>query len=238
MLNQIHITCDISGLSLIGDIVLRHPPAGNILLKRHINYCCRNDSSLVDVCSESGIDVMVVVNELRSVLLSAPASPSWLGKDMRIIIGYILSHYNLPIRSCLEDLHRLLDRLLLIEPPPSHFLLEIDRLFTPLHKDLVRQFSVMENTFFPLLLKIADQEKPGISQHRESESKIKSAKQELSDHSTILFRLIGITEEALSGSKMDSELFRFSSGLKHLSEQVMQLICIENHLLFKKALER
>lgn len=55
----------------------------------------------------------------------------------------------------------------------------------------------------------------------------------------ILFRLNEITENALSADlKINRDFHRFSNGLEHLSAQVMQLICIENHLLFKKALER
>jgi regulator of cell morphogenesis and NO signaling len=89
----------------LGEIASRIPAASRVFREAGLDYCCGGKRTLEEVCSEKGLDLQKLIDEIRT---QAPApAPSWERRPLAALVTHILERYHEPLRRELPELHRM-----------------------------------------------------------------------------------------------------------------------------------
>jgi len=233
----------VNASSTLQSIAVELPGATRVFEKLGIDYCCRGNRRLRDVCVGADLPVDQVLQSLQDAERSAGEDPdelkNWNNESLADLIGHIVTRHHGFVREQLERLDPLLVKVLAIHGDRHPELAWIRRLFEGLRKDLLDHIGQEEKLLFPYVLQLeaaANGERavphPSfgtleaplqrmIREHDEAGTQLREIR-EASNHFLV-------PRDACLSYR---ELYQ---GLQALEEDLHQHMFLENYILFPRA---
>ena len=195
-----------------------------------MDFCCGGSKTLKDVCEESGIDRLLIVDELRSPSAAGNDDNYSLSKkandwDVNFLIDYIVNIHHTFLRVHIPEAEGYVEKIANVHGKGHPELLKIRELFTKMSQAMVLHL---------------DKEEEGLLADIKA-GKTENIKQEIEDalyyHEYVghilkemLFLSSGysVPKDACASYKHAYEL------LKNISDDIMIHVHMENNILFKK----
>jgi regulator of cell morphogenesis and NO signaling len=235
----------VKATSTLQSIAAELPSAIQVFERLGIDYCCRGNRRLRDVCIGADLPVDQVLKSLRDAERSAgeetDVPKNWNTESLADLIAHIVTRHHGFAREQLERLSPLLVKVRAIHGDRHPELEHVQRLFEGLRKDLLDHLSQEETVLFPYVLqleagasgeRVVPQPSFGaleaplqkmIRQHDEAGGQLREIR-EVSNHYLV----------PRDGCLSYRELYE---GLRALEEDLHQHIFLENYILFPRAVK-
>ena len=221
---------DVLLLKSVGEIASENPEKIGVFKKYGVDFCCGGSKTLQDVCEESGIDRILIVDELKNYSVAENDDNYSLSKkakdwDVNFLIDYIVNIHHTFLRVHIPEAEDYVEKIANVHGKGHPELLKIRGLFNK-----------MSQAMFLHL----DKEEEGLLADIKA-GKTENIKQEIEDalyyHEYVghilkemLFLSSGysVPKDACASYKHAYEL------LKNISDDIMIHVHMENNILFKK----
>ncbi len=223
-------TADVLLLKSVGEIASENPEKIGVFKKYGVDFCCGGSKTLKDVCEESGIDRLLIVDELKSPSAAENDDNYSLSKkandwDVNFLIDYIVNIHHTFLRVHIPEAESYVEKIANVHGNRHPELLKIRELFTKMSQAMILHL---------------DKEEEGLLTAIKT-GKTESIKKEIEDalyyHEYVghilkemLFLSSGysVPRDACASYKHAYEL------LKNISDDIMIHVHMENNILFKK----
>jgi len=226
----------------VGEYVANDFRTAALFSKYGIDFCCKGNRTLEEVCIKKGINPADLENEINSVLESkndnAIDFKSW---SPTLLIDYIIEKHHSYVEEKSEVLLQFLDKLCKVHGERHPELFEINSLFKMSAGDLAQHMKKEELILFPFIQKMVKAQKdsqPIQEPHFGTvENPIAMMKDEHSIEGERFDKIATLTdgftppEDACSTYKVTYQM------LKEFEQDLHKHIHLENNILFPKAIE-
>jgi regulator of cell morphogenesis and NO signaling len=134
----------------VGTIVAEKPGAASIFERYGIDYCCRGDRHLDEVCAEAGIEAEGLIREIEC----APReenTPDWAAMDRAELCDEIERRWHRPLHAELPLLDALARKVASVHGARHPELHTVEATLTSLCGELERHMWKEEHVLFPLI---------------------------------------------------------------------------------------
>ena len=226
----------------VGEYVANDFRTAALFSKYGIDFCCKGNRTLEEVCIKKNINPADLENEINSVLESkndnAIDFKSW---SPTLLIDYIIEKHHSYVEEKSEVLLQFLDKLCKVHGERHPELFEINSLFKMSAGDLAQHMKKEELILFPFIQKMVKAQKdsqPIQEPHFGTvENPIAMMKDEHSIEGERFDKIATLTdgftppEDACSTYKVTYQM------LKEFEQDLHKHIHLENNILFPKAIE-
>lgn len=212
---------------LLGKLVDTYPLTSKVLHKHGLDFCCGGRKSLAEACEASGIDLDVILSELKPSLTPSPKR-AWSDATTEELVAHILDEYHAPLPEFLSHLEMLVSRVVDVHgnKDPDRLLSLKDAIFG-LSQELRGHMMKEERILFPWIL--SEQQPPPAAP-------IEVMLSEHEDAGAFLQDIAALTDNFSAPSGACRTWRTLYSGLQHLDEELRVHIHLENNILFPRAL--
>lgn len=222
---------DIVEESKVGAVASRVPGAWKVFHRYGIDYCCRGAVALSEACRERGMDVGVVLRDLRKAAedrVDVDEGTRWGGVALSALIDHIVEHYHARHREELPLLEAMADKVSRVHGGRDARLTGLrDEVFA-LGAELSSHMMKEERVLFPWI--------------REGNGAMagEPVRVMMMEHDTAgraLDRIIALTDEFTPPAGACGTWRALYSGLRDLDAGLRMHIHLENNVLFPAALQ-
>lgn len=145
----------------VGQLVAQHPGRAQVFEKFGIDYCCGGKKPLSHACSEQGLDLQEVKQEIENFDAAHPASGiDWTRASMSELADHIITAHHDYLRESLPRLSYLTDRVKNAHGDKYPALIELDAVFNALRAGLEAHTMKEESVLFPCIKQLDRGEPP------------------------------------------------------------------------------
>ena len=219
-------------LRSVGEIASENPEKIEVFKKYGVDFCCGGSKTLKEACEESGIDQLLIADELSGPLASmtendenyslSKKAKDW---DTNFLIDYIVNIHHTFLRVHIPEASDYVEKITNVHGNRHPELLKIRGLFTKMSQALIIHL---------------DKEEKGLFQHiknRETGEIIREIKDAEYDHEYvghILKEMNFLSSCYLSPEDACASYRHAYKLLKNISDDIMIHVHLENNILFKK----
>ena len=157
---------EINTNTTIGEIVRLNFKASQLFDKHHIDFCCGGDITLAQACSNSGVDVNTLMIEIDALLkVNDPESKYIESLGLDKLCDYIVDRHHSYVNENIPFLNQKLQKLCDVHGSFHPELFEIKKLFGIIAGNLADHMKKEELILFPLIRKMATQQREGSTDH-------------------------------------------------------------------------
>lgn len=147
---------DISRNSRVSDVATEAPATIRIFQAHGIDFCCGGKRPLAEACAERGLDVDLVVTELRSVASVTGDGRDWQAAPLPELVGHIQRRFHEPLRAELPRLGAMMEKVAIRHgdhlPQTLH---PLQAAFTELAEDMLQHMAKEDAVLFPAIAALA-----------------------------------------------------------------------------------
>lgn len=226
----------------IGAYVAQDFRTAALFSKYKIDFCCKGDKTLEEVCQTKGLDIHQIENEINSVLNSSSSSEiDFKSFSPNLLIEYIVETHHEYIREKTPVLSAYLDKLCKVHGDRHPELFEINYLFSVSATDLLQHLQKEESILFPYIKIMTNAiknneniQQPGFGS---VENPIEMLKQEHETEGDLFVEIAKLTN-GYTPPNDACETYKVTFAmLKEYEEDLHKHIHLENNILFEKAKE-
>lgn len=138
----------------VSDIARSAPATIRVFQRHQLEFCCTGAAPLADACAERGLDVDVVVAELREAQEEDTSDrlDALADQPLSVIVEHIQARYHEPLRRELPRLEAMLARV--VSRHGAHLpdvILPLERLFSQLQQELLDHIGREDSVVFPAI---------------------------------------------------------------------------------------
>lgn len=233
----------ISAEKNIGQIVADDYRTAAIFKSYGIDFCCKGNRSLSEVCNQKDISVNTLQEKLTNVLQQErTASPNFKRWSLDLLADYIEKKHHRYVRSKISELNAYLEKICNAHGQNHPELFEIQELFTASAKELVSHMQKEEKILFPVIRAMAESEIDStVNIQRAAFGTVEnpiSAMMHEHDNEGERFRKIAALTNNYSPPADACNTYQVTFALlKEFEDDLHQHIHLENNMLFPKAVE-
>lgn len=226
----------------IGEYVAQDFRTAALFSKYKIDFCCKGNKTLDEVCVAKGLDVNQIENEINSVLNTNSSSEmDFKSFSPNLLIDYILETHHEYIESKTPVLLMYLDKLCKVHGERHPELFEINNLFKIASSELLNHLQKEEVVLFPFIKTMTNAiknsetiQQPGFGN---VENPIAMLKQDHETEGDLFVKISELTNEY--NPPIDAcETYKVTFAmLKEFEQDLHKHIHLENNILFHKAIE-
>jgi len=235
----------VNASSTLQSIAVELPGATRVFEKLGIDYCCRGNRRLRDVCVGADLPVDQVLKSLEDAGKSAGEDAdelkNWNNESLADLIAHIVARHHGFAREQLERLDPLLVKVLAIHSEQHPELARIRLLFEGLRNELLDHFGKEEKLLFPYIVQLeAGANGERVVPHPSFGSVEAPLQKMIREHDEAGGQLREIREASnqyvvpRDACLSYRELYQ---GLQALEEDMHQHIFLENYILFPRAIK-
>ncbi|MEC4050770.1 iron-sulfur cluster repair di-iron protein [Flavobacterium sp. SUN046] len=226
----------------IGEFVAQDFRTAALFSKYKIDFCCKGNKTLDEVCEAKGLDVNKMENEINAVLNTNSSSEiDFKSFSPNLLIDYILETHHEYIESKTPVLLMYLDKLCKVHGERHPELFEINNLFKIASSELLNHLQKEEVVLFPFIKTMTNAiknnetiQQPGFGT---VENPIAMLKQDHETEGDLFVKISALTNEydpPINACETYKVTFAM---LKEYEQDLHKHIHLENNILFHKAVE-
>jgi regulator of cell morphogenesis and NO signaling len=223
----------------LASIVTANHQTAPVLEKYSLDFCCKGKRTLAQACTEKGLSVEDITNELEASSKIESATKvvfSQMNADQ--LIGHILIHHHFYVKQIMPTIEDHLTKIAFKHGDNFPYMKEVLQLFTHLKNDMYMHMQKEEVILFPRIKELAS-----IAQYNQKkdipaayiDGPVSVMEHEHDEAGEIMYKIRALTsnytapEEACTTFKLALE------ELKAFEEDLHQHVHLENNMLFPKA---
>lgn len=226
----------------IGEYVAQDFRTATLFSKYKIDFCCKGNKTLEEVCQAKGLDTTQIENEINSVLNSGSSTEmDFKTFSPNLLIDYILETHHEYIQEKTPILLMYLDKLCKVHGERHPELFEINNLFQISANELLNHLQKEEIVLFPFIKTMTNAiknketiQQPGFGT---VENPIAMLKHDHETEGDLFAKISELTNEYNPPSDACQTYKVTFAMLKEYEQDLHKHIHLENNILFKKAIE-
>jgi regulator of cell morphogenesis and NO signaling len=223
--------------NIVGEVVATDFRTASVFKSHRIDFCCRGNRSIDDVCQTNGLNADSLVDELNNIAqLKDESTPNFQTWDMDLLADYIEKKHHRYVEKRIPELKTYLNKIAKVHGERHPELSEIDDLFSASAYELLSHMQREETILFPYIRDLATQtnnEKPHFGTVR---NPINVMMQE-HDNEGVRFRKIAELSDNYNPPNDACITYKVAfEMLKEFEEDLHAHIHLENNILFPKAI--
>jgi regulator of cell morphogenesis and NO signaling len=224
----------------IGEYVANDYRTAALFSKYGIDFCCKGNRTLEEVCDKKGLNLSVLENEINSILESSnDATIDFKSWPLDLLIDYIVKTHHHYIEEKTPTLILFLDKLCKVHGERHPELFEINKLFKISASDLSHHLKKEELILFPFIknMAISIKENQNMEQpHFGSvNNPIAMLKEEHETEGNLFSKIAELTDN-YNPPKEACETYKVTfSMLRDFEQDLHKHIHLENNILFPSA---
>lgn len=205
----------------LGTLAVRLPGATALFRQHKLDFCCHGEQTLAQSCAQRGLDADALRQALEQ--LPSPAEPAPHVTEPGALIDHILSRYHEVHRQQLPELVRMARRVEAVHRDHPAVPAGLADFLEAMEADLLQHMQKEEQILFPLLRR---------GGHPMAMGPIGVMQHEHRAHGERLERLEALTGDHTPPAGACNTWQALYAGTRRLTDDLMQHIHLENHLLF------
>ncbi len=223
--------------NIVGEIVARDYRTATVFKAHKIDFCCKGNRTIGEVCEKSNHDVENILNELNGISQDTSDNindfQSW---DMDLLADYIEKKHHRYVEKKIPELKTYLNKVARVHGERHPELVEIDQLFSASAFDLLSHMQKEENILFPFIRQMAANKGVIVPPFGTVENPINMMKHE-HDNEGERFRKIAALTNNYNPPADACTTYRVAfSMLQEFEDDLHKHIHLENNILFPKAI--
>ncbi len=227
----------------IGKIVAINYRTAEVFKKYGIDFCCKGNLLLSDVCVEKGLDYETIENEVMAKMTNASLIPEGEYKEMPldVLVNHIEHTHHVYVRDSIPTLLAFLNKICKVHGERHPELNEVYDLFDGCAHELMGHMIKEETILFPAIKQLAianQQEHPIVKPFFFGvlSNPINMMKSEHATEGDRFFRIAEITHNFMPPADGCTTYRVAFQQLNEFQNDLFQHIHLENNILFPKAL--
>lgn len=214
----------------IGNLVAKRPEYAICFEKLGVDYCCKGNKTLQEVCHEKNLDLAETMQKLRHVQGSIDVQ-NWDQMSLQEIVEYIVETYHAYSRQELPRISQLLKKLNMKHGHRYAYIAELQNVFEPMKDSLLEHMDEEEKIVFPLIIKLAAH---GKSTQEEIKNYFSALDEEHLETGKSLEKIKALTDGYTSPPGACMTHIVMLNSLQRLEKNLHEHIHKENHILFSR----
>lgn len=226
----------------IGEYVAQDFRTAALFSKYKIDFCCKGNKTLDEVCEAKGLDINKIESEINTILNSNVSSEiDFKSFSPNLLIDYILETHHVYIQDKTPILIAYLEKLCKVHGERHPELFEITNLFKISATDLLNHLQKEEVILFPFIKMMTSAIKSEVTIHQPGfgtvENPIAMLKHEHETEGDLFAKISELTNN-YTPPKDACETYKVTFAmLKEYEKDLHKHIHLENNILFHKAVE-
>ncbi|MGN7819233.1 iron-sulfur cluster repair di-iron protein [Chitinophaga sp. 22536] len=232
---------EINENTIVGQLVAADYRTADVFRQHGIDFCCKGNKPIGEVCREKKLDVTPILHELEEVA-AVPACTMQNFNTMPLdqLADHIVRKHHGYVREKIPVLQQYLRKVCRVHGEPHQELWQIAALFTATSAELSNHLNKEELILFPRIREIARKQAAGELQEEHGISAVEkpiSAMMEEHDHEGDRFRRIADLSNNFTPPEDACNTYRVTYALlKEFQDDLHQHIHLENNILFPRAI--
>lgn len=231
---------DISNCT-IGEIVARDYRTATVFERHGLDFCCGGNSGLAAICTEKGLDLAAITEELDAVK-STPGerSQNYSSWDVSFLADYIINTHHVYLKENTAQIAAHVHKIVEVHGARHPELIEIAPLFDKIAIDMATHLREEEGTAFPAMKRAAASRQAGetpemmdIEAINNSVRKLGREHEEIGDAIHTIRRLAN--DYAVPDDACNTFVITYQK-LREFEDDLHKHVHLENNILFSKAL--
>lgn len=211
----------------LGELAASHAGASRVFHRHGLDFCCGGSAPLAEAAAAKGLDVSLLLAELRAETERPGAFESWDQRPLGELVDHVLEHFHEAHRAEVPRLLAMARKVEAVhaEKPtcPRGLAAHLERMSVELEEHMQKE----EQILFPMLR---------AGRGRAAMMPIQVMEQEHRDHGANLERLRALTNDYTPPAEACGTWTALFLGLAELERDLMEHIHLENNVLFPRAL--
>lgn len=223
----------------LASIVSSNHQAVPVLEKYHLDFCCKGKRTLADACTEKGLPVETIAEELENRMKAEQGKILPFGSmTAEQLISYILIHHHFYVKQSMPTILTHLEKVAMKHGERFPYMTEVLYLFRSIHEEMTMHMHKEEVILFPRIKEI--EAVSSIKQKRNfTEGYIAGPIQVMEtehDHAgELLYRIRELTNGYTAPADACTTFKVSLAELKEFEEDLHRHVHLENNLLFPLA---
>ena len=210
-----------------------------VLEKYHLDFCCKGKRTLAEACTEKGLSVEAITDELeRATAAEQSSRMPFTAMNAGQLISYILVHHHFYVKQSMPTIIGHLEKVAHKHGDRFPYMIEVLKLFTEIKNEMTSHMYKEETVLFP---RIKDVEASYIQKQNKNLSgdyisaPIIMMEQEHEHAGDLLYKIRELTNTYTPPAEACTTFQVCLAELKEFEEDLHRHVHLENNLLFPLA---
>ena len=210
-----------------------------VLEKYHLDFCCKGKRTLAEACTEKGLSVGAITDELeRATAAEQSSRMPFTAMNAGQLISYILVHHHFYVKQSMPTIIGHLEKVAHKHGDRFPYMIEVLKLFTEIKNEMTSHMYKEETVLFP---RIKDVEASYIQKQNKNLSgdyisaPIIMMEQEHEHAGDLLYKIRELTNTYTPPAEACTTFQVCLAELKEFEEDLHRHVHLENNLLFPLA---
>ena len=224
--------------NIVGEVVAKDYRAASIFKSHNIDFCCKGNRSIADVCETAEIDANELVMELnRATDTTEKQTTDFNSWDSDLLADYIEKNHHRYVVKKIPEIKGYLSKVAKVHGERHPELMEIEQLFSASAHELLAHMEKEETILFPYVRSIASNTHPYQPDLDTVQNPIKMM---MHEHETEgdRFRTISLLSNNYTPPSDACSTYKVALALlKEFEDDLHLHIHLENNILFPNVIE-
>jgi len=240
--NNFVVESDLLFRMTLSEIVNKDFRTAQIFEKYNLDFCCRGNKSLSEVCFEKGLKSEQVLAELQNIEISNKRDSVRFDEwELDFLIDYIINNHHHYIRSINPLVSDLSAKVVSAHGTNHPELIKISEIFSGLSKDLTQHLMKEEQILFPYIKNLVNvnnyKTKFELPYFSTVANPIRMMEAEHTSAGDEMFEIRELSNNYLIPKDACNTFKVFYKELKEFEEDLHKHVYLENSILFPKSIE-
>lgn len=226
--------------NIVGEIVAQDYRTASVFNASGIDFCCRGNRSLAEVCKTNNIETTKLLNELNLIHEDESNTTDYNSWPIDLLVDYIEKKHHRYVETKISEIKPYLNKIVRVHGAEHPELNEVEALFLDSAGELTKHMKKEELVLFPFVKKMVTTKDNGgeldIPHFKKVENPVEMMKED-HDNEGVRFRKIAeLTQNYEPPSDACNTYTVTLALLKEFEADLHLHIHLENNILFPKAL--
>lgn len=229
---------DFSKENIVGEVVAKDYRTASVFKAHHIDFCCKGNRSINDVCEKNNVNADTLIKELnQATQLSGKGVPDFNSWDMDLLADYIEKKHHRYVEKRSAELKPFLNKVARVHGERHPELIEIEALFLASVDELMSHMKKEEMVLFPYIRKMATDDNTQRPAFGMIQNPINMMMQEHEIEGDRFRRIAELSDDYTPPQDACATYQVAFSMLKEFEDDLHTHIHLENNILFPRAIE-
>ena len=221
--------------ALVADIAAAAPATIAVFQRYRLEFCCGGRIPLADACAAAGLDTNAVLADLLAAQSPGAPEVDWRDAQLSALVSHIQTRYHLPLRSELQRLTAMMDRVASRHGDRLPYLLQLRDTFESLKAELLDHMAKEDAVLFPAVVAL-DQDNGDREPWKWIAQPIDVMEAEHDAAGAALERMRSLTSDYTPPPEACPTFRGLYFGLAQFESDMHRHVHLENHILFPRAM--